>query len=84
MRTGAEGGGFRDRRGVNTWRGRVARTRRADAHGGIMHLDLDGFEAGNERLGHDGGNAVLIVARRIRAETLEADPAARLAGQHRR
>lgn len=47
----------------------------------VCYLDLDGFKAVNESLGHEAGNRLLIeVARRLRRRLRGEDTAARLGG----
>lgn len=47
----------------------------------VMCLDLDGFKAVNDRLGHAAGDAVLAeVARRLKSGIRESDLAARIGG----
>ena len=48
---------------------------------GLLLLDLDGFKAINDNLGHDAGDALLkTVASRIEAALRDSDYAARLGG----
>ena len=61
----------------------LARMRRAgdSARFAVLMLDLDGFKAVNDSLGHAAGDQVLIeVARRIRSLLRETDTAVRLGG----
>ena len=61
----------------------LARMRRAGetARFAVLMLDLDGFKAVNDSLGHAAGDQVLIeVARRIRSLLRETDTAVRLGG----
>lgn len=47
----------------------------------LVYLDLDGFKAANDALGHEGGDRVLReVAQRLRASLRQADLVARIGG----
>ena len=47
----------------------------------LVYLDLDGFKAANDALGHDGGDRVLCeVAQRLRDSLRQADLIARIGG----
>src|SRR4029077_20041336 len=55
--------------------------RAADRDLAVLMLDLDGFKAVNDRLGHAAGDAVLLeVAARLRAEVRGGDLVARWGG----
>lgn len=55
--------------------------RRAKSLMAVMYLDLDGFKAINDRLGHAGGDALLkLVSRRLELTVREEDTVARLGG----
>jgi diguanylate cyclase (GGDEF)-like protein/PAS domain S-box-containing protein len=60
---------------------RVLEGRRANASVGLMFIDLDGFKAINDTLGHDAGDLLLkMTARRLEKCVREADTVARLGG----
>lgn len=70
--------GLRNRRALD---GALAAALTAGVPFGLMHLDLDGFKAVNDSLGHAAGDHVLEqVARILRRETRPGDTVARLGG----
>lgn len=59
----------------------MARADRDDKPLALLFIDLDGFKAVNDNLGHDAGDAVLRdVAARLRAHVRQTDTLVRLAG----
>ncbi|CAI4030181.1 putative Signal transduction response regulator, receiver and diguanylate cyclase domain [Nitrospira tepida] len=59
----------------------IARSRRTQQGFALMLLDLDGFKAVNDSLGHDAGDLVLkIVADRLKNCVREVDTVARMGG----
>ncbi len=59
----------------------LARCRRTGEMLAVMLMDLDGFKAINDRLGHEAGDAALrAAATRMQARTRESDTLARLGG----
>lgn len=60
---------------------RVLEGKRAQTSVGLMFIDLDGFKAINDTLGHDAGDILLkATARRLEKCVREADTVARLGG----
>src|SRR5690606_21291066 len=58
-----------------------ARLRRGADSVSVLFIDLDGFKAINDTLGHRAGDQVLVeVARRIRGVVRDVDTVARFAG----
>lgn len=61
----------------------LARARRNNGHVAMLFIDLDGFKAVNDRLGHTAGDEVLeIIGRRLSHLLRSADTAARLGGMN--
>ncbi len=59
----------------------LARSRRNATHVALLYLDLDGFKAINDTLGHDAGDQALKeIARRLLAVVRQADTVARMGG----
>jgi diguanylate cyclase (GGDEF)-like protein/PAS domain S-box-containing protein len=60
---------------------RVLEGKRAKTSVGLMFIDLDGFKAINDTMGHDAGDLLLkSTARRLEKSVREADTVARLGG----
>ena len=56
-------------------------SRRSDDWVAVLYLDLDGFKAVNDRLGHDAGDELLVLlARRVSSQLRETDTLARMGG----
>ncbi|MFO1329516.1 MAG: diguanylate cyclase [Rubrivivax sp.] len=74
--------GLPNRRGLNdALLTRLARCRPGGPVLAVFLLDLDGFKAVNDRLGHDAGDSLLVqVAHRLRAQLRAGDLVARLGG----
>lgn len=65
----------------DTVRRSLAASHRNGRQGAVMFLDLDGFKAVNDTMGHEAGDEVLIqVTKRLLAEVRESDLLARLGG----
>lgn len=61
--------------------GAIARAQRHPSRLNVLFLDLDGFKAVNDELGHDAGDELLVaVARRLEAAMRTGDLVARLGG----
>jgi diguanylate cyclase (GGDEF)-like protein len=59
----------------------LAAARRRHTHVAVMILDLDGFKAVNDTLGHAAGDRLLaVIAERLRGRVRETDTVARLGG----
>ncbi|WP_066740693.1 diguanylate cyclase domain-containing protein [Cupriavidus sp. D384] len=59
----------------------IGRARRGGTHVAVMFIDLDGFKAVNDTLGHGIGDETLItVAQRLKAPLRDGDTVARLGG----
>ncbi len=62
-------------------RSSMARTRRQKSYLVVMYVDLDGFKAVNDTLGHEAGDQLLVrAATHLRASIRDDDTAARLGG----
>lgn len=59
----------------------LARARREESSIALFYVDLDGFKAVNDSLGHDAGDDLLVeVAQRLRRTLRESETPARLGG----
>lgn len=73
--------GLPNRRGLSDALARALKACSVDRIAAIYLLDLDGFKPINDRLGHEGGDEVLVgVARRLKASLRGSDVVARLGG----
>ncbi|HGX92955.1 MAG TPA: GGDEF domain-containing protein, partial [Candidatus Tenderia sp.] len=62
-------------------RSSMARARRQKSYLVVMYVDLDGFKAVNDTLGHEAGDQLLVrAATHLRASIRDDDTAARLGG----
>lgn len=59
----------------------IRRAERSHSLAALLYVDLDGFKAVNDRLGHDGGDRLLqLVAQRIQSCIRTTDSVARMGG----
>jgi diguanylate cyclase (GGDEF)-like protein/PAS domain S-box-containing protein len=59
----------------------LAKAKRYGGSLALLYIDLDGFKAVNDELGHDAGDAVLkVVSNRLKSHTRESDTVCRLGG----
>ncbi len=59
----------------------IAKAKRHEHALALIYIDLDGFKAVNDELGHDAGDVVLkVVGKRLMSHTREADTVCRLGG----
>ena len=73
--------GLPNRRGLNETLARVLPASVPERMTAVYLLDLDGFKAVNDRLGHDTGDALLVaVARRLESLLRSSDTVTRLGG----
>jgi diguanylate cyclase len=73
--------GLPNRRGLNDALARALPACSADRIAAVYLLDLDGFKPINDRLGHEGGDEVLVgVARRLKSSLRASDVVTRLGG----
>jgi diguanylate cyclase (GGDEF)-like protein len=73
--------GLPNRRGLNEALTGALAAASAERVLSVFMIDLDGFKAVNDRLGHDAGDALLVlVARRLRSLLRASDVVARLGG----
>ena len=73
--------GLPNRRGLTAALAHAIRHRGPDDALAVYLLDLDGFKAVNDSLGHDAGDELLIeIARRLRESVRETDAVVRLGG----
>jgi len=65
----------------HTLRQAIVRARRSERITAVLFIDIDGFKAVNDTLGHGAGDQVLIeMARRLQSSMRESDTVARLGG----
>jgi diguanylate cyclase (GGDEF)-like protein len=73
--------GLPNRRGLQQAMSAALALIRADSVLAVFLLDLDGFKAINDRLGHDAGDELLVqVGQRLRQQLRNSDQVARLGG----
>ncbi|PIP02463.1 MAG: GGDEF domain-containing protein [Zetaproteobacteria bacterium CG12_big_fil_rev_8_21_14_0_65_54_13] len=59
----------------------IAQSKRHDKKFAVLYLDLDGFKAVNDQLGHQAGDDLLVKAgHRLQAQVREVDTVARMGG----